>query len=147
DPTTNAMAINLGRLGCVDPQPGEPTVTEVPLSTIRSLRTLLRLTPSPEFGDTLLDLLESEHPLKPPSAGSHAAMVQRGAILFGVDLVAFANRMIPDRMPTTGDGLDPHAINQKNRWLDCVGCHTPIQKTGQSPAEVGAGHLSFVWFP
>jgi hypothetical protein len=74
-------------------------------------------------------------------------MVRRGAILFGVDLVAFANRMIEGRMPTGGDGRDPHAINQRDRRLNCVGCHTPIQATGASPSEVGARHLSFVWGP
>jgi hypothetical protein len=55
--------------------------------------------------------------------------------------------MIDGRMPATGDGLDPHAINQGDRQLNCVGCHTPVQRTGQSPANVGAEHLSFVWAP
>ena len=44
-------------------------------------------------------------------------------------------------------GIDPNAINQADRKLNCVGCHTPIQRTGQSPADVGAEHLSFVWAP
>jgi hypothetical protein len=74
-------------------------------------------------------------------------MVQRGAELFGIDLKAFADRMIPGRMPAGGDGLDLNAINQADRKLNCVGCHTPIQRTGQSPADVGAEHLSFVWAP
>jgi hypothetical protein len=34
-----------------------------------------------------------------------------------------------------------------DRKLNCVGCHTPVQRTGQSPADVGAEHLSFVWAP
>src|SRR6516162_1961147 len=55
--------------------------------------------------------------------------------------------MIPGRMPAGGDGRDPNAINQADRMLDCVGCHTPVQRTGQSPANVGAEHLSFVWAP
>jgi hypothetical protein len=55
--------------------------------------------------------------------------------------------MIPGRMPAGGDGRDPNAINQADRKLNCAGCHTPIQRTGQSPAEVGAEHLSFVWAP
>jgi hypothetical protein len=41
--------------------------------------------------------------------------VRRGAQLFGIDLTAFANRMIPDRMPRAGDGRDPNAINQKDQ--------------------------------
>src|SRR5437667_8382351 len=46
-----------------------------------------------------------------------------------------------------------NAINPKDRQLNCVGCHIPIQRTGQSPAglkvatDVGAEHLSFVWAP
>ena len=55
--------------------------------------------------------------------------------------------MIPGRMPAAGDGLDPNGINQADRKLNCVGCHTPIQRTGKSPADVGAEHLSFVWAP
>ncbi|MGH8570421.1 MAG: hypothetical protein ACREXU_21055, partial [Gammaproteobacteria bacterium] len=50
-------------------------------------------------------------------------------------------------IPATGDGLDPHAINQADRMLNCVGCHTPIHRTGQSAADVGARHLSHVWAP
>jgi hypothetical protein len=73
--------------------------------------------------------------------------VRRGAELFGIDVVAFANRMLPGAMPAAGDGLDPHAINQADRKLNCVGCHIPVQRTGQSPADVGAHNLSFVWAP
>ena len=51
-------------------------------------------------------------------------------------------------MPAGGnDGRDPNAINQADRVLNCVGCHTPVQTTGQSPAEVGGRHLSNVWAP
>jgi len=75
------------------------------------------------------------------------ALVQRGAQLFGIDLKAFSNRMIQGAMPAGGDGLDPTAINQADRKLDCVGCHTPVQRTGKSPAEVGSEQLSFVWAP
>ncbi len=138
----NQADINKGRPGCVDTVP-DP---EIPISTVASTRSLIRLTPPPEFGPTLLSLLNASDPSAPRPGGS-AAVVQRGAALFGVDLTAFANRMIPGRMPASGDGRDQHAINQSNRWLDCVGCHTPVQTTGQSPADVGAEHLSFVWAP
>jgi hypothetical protein len=59
-------------------------------------------------------------------------------------------------MTATGDGRDLNAINQKDRQLNCVGCHIPIQRTGTSPAatavsgdttEVGAENLSNVWAP
>ena len=59
----------------------------------------------------------------------------------------FANRMLEGPMPAGGDKLDDHAINQADRKLNCVGCHIPIQRTGQSPADVGAHNLSFVWAP
>jgi hypothetical protein len=74
-------------------------------------------------------------------------MVQRGAQLFGIDLVAFANRTVGGAMTAGGDGRDDNAINQADRKLNCVGCHIPIQKTGQSPADVGAEHLTNVWAP
>jgi len=94
-----------------------------------------------------LDLLQSTDPSEVRRGRDEEAKVQRGAELFGIDLKAFADRMIPGRMPAAGDGLDPNAINQADRKLNCVGCHTPIHRTGQSPADVGAEHLSFVWAP
>jgi len=126
---------------------------EVFLSTPFSERNHIRLVSPPEFGDTLLGLLKSPDPSEPRSEESAGARVQRGAMLFGIDLMAFANRMIPGRMPATGDdGLDLNAINQADRKLNCVGCHTPIQRTGQSPSgqsptDPVARHLSFVWAP
>jgi len=126
---------------------GQMNGIEVHLSTPFSERNFIRNTAPPEFGETLLKLLNSSNPAIPRDGESDAGKVQRGAQLFGIDLIAFANRMIPGRMPSTGDGRDPHAINQADRKLNCVGCHTPIQRTGQSPANVGAEHLSFVWAP
>ena len=74
-------------------------------------------------------------------------MVQRGAQLFGIDLAAFANRTVGGAMKAGGDGRDDNAIDQKDRKLNCVGCHIPVLKTGQSPADVGAEHLTNVWAP
>jgi len=123
------------------------TSAEVHLSTPFSIRNLLRNTAPPEFGDALLALLRSSDPTRQRPVQDEEALVQRGAQLFGIDLKAFANRMIPGRVPIGDDGLDPNAINQADRKLDCVGCHTPVQRTGQSPAEVGSENLSFVWAP
>jgi hypothetical protein len=137
---------------------------DIPLSTIFSLRSLVRMTAPPEFGDTLLDLLREPDPTAKRAARTHTARnVQLGARLFGVDLIAFANRMIPGRMPAAGDGLDRHARleadadgdenddvdanGKKIVTLNCAGCHTPVHRTGQSPADVGARHLSFKWAP
>ena len=123
------------------------TSAEVHLSTPFSERHFIRNTAPPEFGETLVSLLKSGNPASHRSIQGKKGKVQRGAELFGIDLVAFANRMVPNRMPDSGDGRDPNAINQADRKLNCVGCHTPVQRTGQSPAEVGAEHLSFVWAP
>jgi hypothetical protein len=140
----NFPFVDLDRPGCPVPTPHPP---EVHLSTPFSERNFIRNVAPPEFGDALLKVLESPHPANRRDDDSLEGKVQRGAELFGVDLLAFANRMVPGRMPSDGDGLDSQAINQNDRKLNCVGCHTPIQKTGQSPAEVGAEGLSFVWAP
>jgi hypothetical protein len=129
--------------------PGQPVnlaTLEVHLSTPFSVRNLLRNTAPPEFGDALLDVLEHD-PAKPRHGNSKAAMVQRGAQLFGIDLVAFANRTVGGAMIAGADGRDDNAINKTDRALNCVGCHTPIRKTGKSPADVGAEHLTNVWAP
>jgi hypothetical protein len=132
------------------------TSDEAFLSAIFSTRALIRNIATPEFGQTLVDLLRSSDPAKPRQGDSEEAMVQRGAELFGIDLVAFANRTVQYGITATGDGRDLNAINQADRKLNCVGCHTPIHRTGQSPAatsifadttEVGAAHLSNVWAP
>jgi hypothetical protein len=139
--------INVGRPGCIDPVPGEPAVVEVHGSTGFSERSFIRSIAPPEFGNRLLALLRSGDPSRPRNARGAEGKVQRGAALFGIDLTAFANRMIPGRMPAGGDGRDPHAIQQSDRGVGCVGCHTPIHRTGQSPAEIGGRHLSNVWAP
>src|SRR5205085_10950450 len=106
-------------------------------------RALIRLIAPPEFGKSLLLLLTSRNRGAPPPNGTPERTVQRGADLFGIDLVAFASRMIPGRKPVG----DEHAINQADRKLNCVGCHTPVVATGQLPAESGAEHLNNVWVP
>jgi CxxC motif-containing protein (DUF1111 family) len=129
--------------GCDDPLP-EP---ELSATEVLSCRQLIRMTAPPEVGDTLLALLRSPDLEAPRPRDSAAGQVQRGAHLFGIDLTAFANRMIDGRMPPGGDGRDPHAIDQDDRAVGCASCHTPIQATGGSPAAVGARHLSHVWAP
>jgi CxxC motif-containing protein (DUF1111 family) len=142
-PTEPASATNLNRPGCAI------TVTEpnIPLSTPVSLRALIRLVAPPEFGKTLLHVLNKKNPGDQLPKGSPEERVQRGAKLFGIDLVAFANRTIPGRMPEGGDGRDEHAINQADRKLNCAGCHLPVVTTGELPAEVGPEHLNDVWVP
>lgn len=107
---------------------------ELAVSRPFSERNFIRLTAPPEFGPKLLAILNSKNPSKPIRGNSPVGRVQRGAQLFGVDLVAFSNRMIPGKMPNGGDGLDPNAINQSDRMVGCVSCHIPVQRTGKSPA-------------
>ncbi len=110
-----------------------PTSPEVFLSTVFNTRALMRNTAIPEFGDALLDLLRSRNPAKPRDRDSIEGKVQRGAQLFGIDLVAFAKRTVGSPMAAE-NSLKDNAIAD-DRQLNCVGCHTPIQRTGQSPAE------------
>lgn len=144
----------LDNSGCRDTRIPDP---EVHLSTPFSERNFIRMTAPPEFGNTLVAVLKalplSGDPSESRPTDRASGTVERGAQLFGIDLVAFANRMIPGRMPEGGDdGRDPHAINQEDRLVGCVGCHTPIQRTGRSPAvgrdfQVVGRHVSFVWAP
>ena len=120
-----------------------------------SERNFIRNTAPPEFGKDLLKVLNADDPSKPQKGNSKAATVQRGAKLFGIDLVAFANRTVGGAMAAGGDGRDDNAINQNDRGLNCVGCHTPIRRTGLSPTDpsngvsfgVGSANLSFKWAP
>ena len=135
---------NIGVPGCEDKVP-DP---EIPVSAVLSCRQFVRLTAPPEFGDVLLSILRSNDPNAPRAAGSAEAQVQRGAQLFGIDLVAFADRMISGKMAVGGeDGRDKNAINQLDRGLNCAGCHTPVHTTGKSPAAIGGRHLSNVYAP
>ena len=135
--------VNANRPGCINTVPSP----QVPESTPLSLRTLLRLTAPPEFGEPLVHVLHSADPDAPQPAGTMEERVQRGAKLFGVDLVAFANRMVPGRMPAGGDGRDEHAINQADRLVGCAGCHIPVMATGRLPNDTGTSHISNVWAP
>lgn len=122
--------INLGRPGCVDTIP-DP---EVNLSVPFSERNFIRLTAPPEFGKNLLTLLRSsDEKIATTSALTPVGKVKRGAELFGVDLVAFANRTITGRMPSGGDGRNLNAINTSDVMVGCVSCHLPIVRTGETP--------------
>ena len=130
----------------------DTSAVEVHLSEPFSERNFIRNTAPPEFGKDLLKVLNADDPAKPLKGNSKAATVQRGAQLFGIDLVAFANRTVGGAMTAGGDGRDDNAINQADRKLNCVGCHTPIRRTGQSPTSltasgVGSANLSFKWAP
>jgi CxxC motif-containing protein (DUF1111 family) len=134
------------------PNDPKPSRFELSLATLYSTRNFMRLIAPPEFGQPLLNVLNSPNPEAPQPAGTIEAQVQRGARLFGIDLVAFANRMIPGKFPAGGDNRDPNAINRADVQVGCVACHIPIQRTGRAPAldrdfALVGQHLSFKWAP
>jgi len=162
DQCAAALSQTFGQPASVLPLPPFPPPGPVNLATLEvhlsepfSERNFIRNTAPPEFGKALLKVLNSDNPAKPLKGDSKAAMVQRGAQLFGIDLVAFANRSVGGAMTAEGDGRDDNAINQKDRGLNCVGCHTPIRRTGLSPTDpsygvssgVGSANLSYKWAP
>src|SRR5260370_6996994 len=104
---------NLNARGCLNSVASQTTRLPRP----HGWRELIRLVAPPQFGKALLHVLSTENPEMPPPEGSSEERVQRGAKLFGIDLVAFANRMIPGRMPAGGDRRD----------------HQPITQTEQNP--------------
>jgi hypothetical protein len=154
------------------PKPGSPpplmlgpvnlATLEVHLSEPFSERNFIRNTAPPNFGDALLHVLQDALKTNGSDKSRHgdsrkdreAAMVQQGAELFGIDLAEFAKRTISNKaIPATG-GLQDNAI-AANRQLNCVGCHTPIRRTGLSPTDpsygvsfgVGSANLSYKWAP
>lgn len=141
-PSVTVAAVDLGKL-------------EVHLSEPFSERNFIRNTAPPEFGKDLLKVLNADDPNKPLKGDTKTAAVQRGAKLFGIDLVAFANRIVGGPMVAGGDGRNDNAINQSDRGLNCVGCHTPIRRTALSPTDpsygvnygVGSANLSYKWAP
>jgi len=143
NPNELISPVNALRPGCTDNVPSP----EVPNSTPISLRALLRLTAPPEFGPELLKVLNAPDSKTRHEPTTTEAMVRRGAELFGVDLLAFANRVIPGRMPAGGDGLDNHALSQSDRMVNCAGCHMPVTQTGQLPADIATVHVNNVWAP
>ncbi len=122
---------NVGRTCDVAPDP------ELKAETIFNLRSLIRLISLPDFDPRLLE--------SPPQSQA-ARDIQAGAALFGVDLEAFRSRMIPGASPV-GTGRDADRGIAADRRLDCVSCHIPIMATGESPARIGARHLSHKWVP
>ena len=136
-------------------QPVNLSTLEVHLSEPFSIRNLIRNTAPPDFGEALRDVLYSAASGKRQYGDGKkdrdAAMVQRGAELFGIDLEEFAKRTIGNKAIPATSGPEDNAI-ATDRKLNCVGCHTPIQRTGLSPTKltssgVGAANLSYKWAP
>lgn len=137
-PVENNNNQNVGRECDIAPDP------ELTTDDILDLRLLLRMISLPDLDPCLLGT--SDTCLTTGNTGSQATMrasMENGARLFGIDLDAFRSRLIAGRTPVG----DAQGINQTDRQLNCVGCHTPIARSGQSPSELGAQHLSNRWFP
>lgn len=120
---------------------GDPEITT---GVVMGLRDMIRNIAPPRQADALFE---------DPPASQDARDVQAGAVLFGVDLAAFRSRMTPGAVPV---GFDDPDLGKRNdadhgiaadRQLNCVSCHVPIQRTGESPALIGGQHLSNRWAP
>jgi CxxC motif-containing protein (DUF1111 family) len=122
---------NVGRNCDIAPDP------ELKAHEIFDVRTLIRLCGLPDFEPGLLE--------NPPTS-QDTRDIQAGALLFGVDLDAFRSRVIPGMRPV-GASADANRGIAADRKLNCVGCHIPIMRTGQSPAAIGGRHLSNRWVP
>lgn len=125
---------NVSRGVACDAAP-DPELTE---EDIFNLRGMIRMVSLPELDQCLLGTSANCD-----TPGVTQASIENGAMLFGIDLDAFRSRMIAGMTPMG----DANGINQADRQLNCVGCHTPVVPTGQSPAEIGARHLSHKWVP
>jgi CxxC motif-containing protein (DUF1111 family) len=111
---------------------------EITADTVLHLRDMIRNIAPPRHADALYEN---------PAVTQDAKDVQAGAKLFGLDLDAFRSRMTPGAAPVGfGNPDSDHGI-AADRQLNCVGCHIPIMRTGESPAKIGGQHLSNRWAP
>jgi hypothetical protein len=120
---------------------------ELTFEAVLNVRSVLRLLAPPEIAPEVCDGrgTRSDNP-------AVAAQVQRGAQLFGVDLDAFCSRILGQNPEgsvddDTEEGYMANRGLAADQMLGCASCHTPIQRTGISPAETGAQHLTNRWFP
>ncbi len=132
-PTEQNNVDNSGR-GC--DQVADP---ELKAQKAIDLRAMIRLFAPPFYAQELIQA--------GASPGTLAGNVQAGAQLFGIDLAAFRSRTVPGMTPVNVGDFDADRGIAKDRMLNCVGCHIPIQKTGKSPASIGAEQLSNKWAP
>jgi CxxC motif-containing protein (DUF1111 family) len=73
--------------------------------------------------------------------------VQAGAKLFGLDVAAFTSRMTPGATWVGWGSSDSDQGIFQDHQLECATCHIPILRTGISPAQIGAEHLTNRWAP
>ncbi len=124
---------------------------EVSADDVRDLLTMIRMMapPAPSVTKEQLTIEDLQDPTedprvprangapdgKPVSFGSE----NRGRILFGADYTRPFGFRPPRATDQTAADLiaDPGGPN-----MNCAGCHTPILVTGQSPANLGAEHLT-----
>jgi CxxC motif-containing protein (DUF1111 family) len=104
--------------------------------------------------ESLRDMIRNIAPPMPdaalfgnPATDPNAATVQAGAKLFGLDLDAFRDRMTRDDIDPANFSDDTNHAIANDRQLGCANCHTPVFRTGTSPAKIGAENLSNRWAP
>lgn len=131
-PTEEQNPYNAGLICDVAPDP------ELGADEVLALREMIRALAPPELAPALLVA-------EPDDAASTA--VHAGAQLFGVDLEALRTRVVTGEEPTGFGDEDADRAISVDRQLNCVGCHTPIVVTGQSPSTTVGEQLSNRWVP
>jgi CxxC motif-containing protein (DUF1111 family) len=111
---------------------------EIATEVVLGLRDMLRNIAPPRQANELYE---------DPPVSQVAIDVQEGARLFGVDLPAFRSRMTPGATPVNLGNFDADHGIAVDRQLGCASCHTPIMRTGKSPAKIGGQHLTNRWLP
>jgi len=132
-PTEEPFPQNNVNKGC--DQPADPEIT---VQTVRNLRAMIRLFAPPDYVAELRQ--------QPPTTPL-AVEIQAGAALFGVDLRTFMSRTTAGQQAIGFGDYNADRGIAVDRMLNCVACHVPIQRTGESPAQIGADLLSNKWAP
>lgn len=118
---------------------GGPT-PNITAARVESLRDMVRNIAPPMQASTLYE--------NPPSSDDGSLQVQQGAALFGLDLTAFVARMTQDTVDPSQFSTATNQAQAGDVQLGCATCHTPVFRTGVSPALVGGpDNLSNRWAP
>ena len=116
-------------------QPADP---EIRVEVVRNLRAMIRLFAPPDY---VADFRQ-----QPPTTPL-AMELQAGAALFGLDMQTFLSRTTAGQQAVRFGDYNADRGIAVDRRLNCVSCHVPIQRTGESPAQIAPDLLSNKWAP
>ena len=132
-PTEEPFPQNNVNRGC--DQPADP---EIRVEVVRNLRAMIRLFAPPDY---VADFRQ-----QPPTTPL-AIELQAGAALFGLDMRTFLSRTTAGQQAIGFGDYNADRGMAVDRQLNCVACHVPIQRTGESPAQIAPDVLSNKWAP